>query len=134
MRTLDVNGTPKLLRRELLDVLELTDRKWCLDPELMIKAHYLGARVLEVNVFGRMRGTGLSNVRAETSLEFLRAIDYPFPEWTEEYLAAMESALGDAYTEPAADVRGFVASAWRGRNALTGALGSFDLYPASDSS
>ena len=32
-----------------------------------------------------------------------------FPAWAEEYLAAMESSLGDAYSEPAADVREFVA-------------------------
>ena len=32
------------------------------------------------------------------------------PAWAEEYMAAMESALGDAYTEPAADVRGYIAS------------------------
>ena len=44
------------------------------------------------------------------TLEFLRAIDYPFPDWAEEYMARMEDALGDAYSEPAADVRGFVAS------------------------
>ena len=43
-------------------------------------------------------------------LEFLRAIDYDFPSWAEDYMSAMESALGDAYSEPAADVRGFVAS------------------------
>ena len=36
------------------------------------------------------------------TLEFLRAIDYDFPAWAEEYMAAMESALGDAYSEPAA--------------------------------
>ena len=46
----------------------------CLDPELMIKAHYLGARVLELNVFARMRGSGLSHVRAQTSLEFLKVV------------------------------------------------------------
>ena len=40
----------------------------------------------------------------------LRAIDYPFPEWTTEYMERVEAALGDAYTEPASDVRGFVAS------------------------
>ena len=39
-----------------------------------------------------------------------KAIDYPFPDWAQEYMAAVESALGDAYSEPAADVRGFVAS------------------------
>jgi glutathione S-transferase len=52
----------------------------------------------------------IADIRVAASLEFLRAIDYPFPPWAEEYLAAVESALGDAYTEPAADVRGYVAS------------------------
>ena len=42
------------------------------------------------------------------TLEFLRAIDYEFPAWAEEYMARMEEALGDAYSEPAADVRGYV--------------------------
>ena len=36
----------------------------------MVKAHYLGVRVLEMNVFARMRGTGLSHVRPSTCLEF----------------------------------------------------------------
>jgi glutathione S-transferase len=43
-------------------------------------------------------------------LEFLRVIDYEFPGWAEEYMSAMESALGEAYSEPAGDVRGYVAS------------------------
>ena len=50
----------------------------------------------------------IADIRLAASLEFLRAIDYEFPAWAEEYLSAMESALGDAYSEPAADVRGFV--------------------------
>jgi glutathione S-transferase len=52
----------------------------------------------------------IADIRLAASLEFLRAIEYGFPAWTEEYLAAMESALGDAYSEPAADVRGYVES------------------------
>jgi glutathione S-transferase len=52
----------------------------------------------------------IADIRFAASLEFLRAIDYPFPAWAEEYLAAVENALGDAYTEPASDVRGYVAS------------------------
>ena len=52
----------------------------------------------------------IADIRLAATLEFLRAIDYPFPEWTEEYMTAVESALGEAYSEPAADVRGFVAS------------------------
>ena len=55
-------------------------------------------------------GPSIADIRLAASLEFLRAIDYPFPDWAEEFMPAMESALGDAYTEPAADVRGFVAS------------------------
>jgi glutathione S-transferase len=52
----------------------------------------------------------IADIRWAATLEFLRAIDYPFPQWTEDYLQRMEEALGDAYSEPAADVRGYVES------------------------
>ena len=52
----------------------------------------------------------IADIRFAATLEFLRAIDYEFPAWAEEYLSAMETALGEAYSEPAADVRGYVAS------------------------
>jgi glutathione S-transferase len=52
----------------------------------------------------------IADIRLAATLEFLRGIDYDFPAWAEEYMAAMESALGDAYSEPAADVRGYIAS------------------------
>ena len=52
----------------------------------------------------------IADIRWAATLEFLRAIDYPFPEWAEDYMQRMEDALGDAYTEPAADVRGYVDS------------------------
>jgi glutathione S-transferase len=54
-------------------------------------------------------GPTIADIRLAATLEFLRAIDYDFPAWAEEYMSAVESALGDAYSEPAADVRGFVA-------------------------
>jgi hypothetical protein len=38
----------------------------------MIKSHYMRLRVLEFNVFARMRGSGTSHVRKETCVEFLR--------------------------------------------------------------
>jgi len=50
----------------------------------------------------------IADIRFAATLEFLRAIDYDFPAWAEEYMSAMEEALGEAYTEPAADVRGYV--------------------------
>ena len=52
----------------------------------------------------------IADIRWAASLEFLRAIDYDFPAWAEEYMQRMEETLGDAYSEPAADVRGYVAS------------------------
>jgi glutathione S-transferase len=52
----------------------------------------------------------IADIRLAATLEFLHAIDYDFPEWAEEYMSAVEDALGEAYSEPAADVRGFVAS------------------------
>jgi hypothetical protein len=71
-RAIDVNGSPKIVHRALFERLGLESRGWFFDPELMIKAHYLGVRVLEMNVFARMRSNGLSHVRAGTCLEFLR--------------------------------------------------------------
>ena len=53
----------------------------------------------------------IADIRLAATLEFLRAIDYDFPAWAEDYMAAVERALGDAYSEPAADVREFVAAA-----------------------
>jgi glutathione S-transferase len=52
----------------------------------------------------------IADMRLAATLEFLRAIDYEFPAWAEEYMTRMEETLGDAYSEPAADVRGYVAS------------------------
>jgi glutathione S-transferase len=52
----------------------------------------------------------IADIRFAATLEFLRAIDYPFPQWADDFMARMEDNLGAAYTEPAADVRGYVAS------------------------
>ena len=52
----------------------------------------------------------IADIRFAASMEFLRAIDYDFPTWLEDYMKRMEETLGDAYAEPAADVRGYVAS------------------------
>jgi glutathione S-transferase len=52
----------------------------------------------------------IADIRLAATLEFLRAIDYPFPGWADEFMEAIETALGEAYSEPAADVRGYVAS------------------------
>jgi glutathione S-transferase len=50
----------------------------------------------------------IADIRFAATLEFLRAIDYDFPAWAEEYMTAIETTLGEAYSEPAADVRGYI--------------------------
>jgi glutathione S-transferase len=52
----------------------------------------------------------IADFRLAATLEFLRAIDYDLPGWAEEYMTRMETTLGEAYSEPAADVRGYIAS------------------------
>jgi glutathione S-transferase len=51
----------------------------------------------------------IADIRLAASLEFLHAIDYELPQWAAEFMARMEETLGAAYSEPAADVRGYVA-------------------------
>ena len=68
----DVNGQPRMLRAEVAQTMDLQSTNWLLDPEMLIKAHYMGLRVLEVNVFARMRGNGLSHVRMTTCWEFFK--------------------------------------------------------------
>ena len=74
------------------------------EPLEAFRSHFLEGRK-----FVGGDSPSIADIRWAASLEFLRAIDYDFPAWTEEYMSAVESALGDAYSEPAADVRGFVA-------------------------
>ena len=50
----------------------------------------------------------IADIRVAATLEFLRAVDYAFPDWAEEYMTRVEEALGDAYSEPIADVRGYL--------------------------
>ena len=55
-------------------------------------------------------GPNIADIRFCSTLEFLAAIDYPLPDWARAYMERVESALGDAYSEPAQDVRGYIAS------------------------
>lgn len=68
--SIDINGSPKILPRQALPAMKLQSKGWFLDPEIMIKAHALGMRVVEYNVFARLRGAGVSHVRAGTCWDF----------------------------------------------------------------
>ncbi|RMF58466.1 MAG: glycosyltransferase family 2 protein [Calditrichaeota bacterium] len=68
--SIDVNGSPKILPRKILQAMDIQSKGWLLDPEIMIKAHYMGLRVMELNVFARMRSGGTSHVKPSTMWEF----------------------------------------------------------------
>jgi glutathione S-transferase len=53
----------------------------------------------------------IADIRLASTLEFLSVADADLPDWVQEYRERVEAALGDAYTEPAADVRGYIAQA-----------------------
>ena len=74
-------------------------------PLEAIREHFLDGRTF---IGGEQ--PSIADIRLAVTLEFLRAIDYDFPAWANGYMSAVEEALGDAYSEPAADVRGFVDS------------------------
>jgi glycosyltransferase involved in cell wall biosynthesis len=82
--SIDVNGSPKILRREVITAMDLQSKKWFLDPEIILKAQFLGIRIMEFNVFARMRGNGLSHVRAWTCWEFfVNILQFRFSrKWT----------------------------------------------------
>jgi glutathione S-transferase len=54
-------------------------------------------------------GPSIADIRFAATLEFLAAIDYDLPAWARDYMTAIEGALGEAYTEPAQDVRDYIA-------------------------
>ncbi len=86
VKTLDVNGSPKVLRRELLEIISPTSKDWFIDAEIMIKAKHLNLRVGEVPVEFMRREAGRSHVRLATISEFLRnMLNYRFGRGTREW-------------------------------------------------
>jgi glutathione S-transferase len=76
------------------------------EPLEAFRTHFLDGRK-----FVGGDSPSIADIRWAATLEFLRSIDYDFPDWAEEFMSSMESALGATYSEPAGDVRGFVAQA-----------------------
>lgn len=70
LRSADVNGSPKLVRREWLAAHPLHSEDWFIDPELLLAARRAGIAVIEIAVAGLARGGGRSHVRLATLVEF----------------------------------------------------------------
>lgn len=72
--SVDVNGSPKILHRDVIAAMKLESKNWLLDPEIMIKAGYMGISVIEMNSFARMREHGESHVQVATIWSFISTL------------------------------------------------------------
>jgi len=112
---------PKLLKKGITDMVRISDARMSgtaygtvvlhAVPEAALggplevyRAFFLGG---EPFIGGD--APSIADIRLAATLEFLRSIDYDFPAWAQEYMARMEATLGEAYSEPATDVRGYIA-------------------------
>jgi len=68
----DVNATPKIMRREICQKLDLVSKDWFLDAEVIIKCTKMRCKVGEVSAIFHKRETGKSEVNFYTILEFLK--------------------------------------------------------------
>ena len=66
----DVNGCPKLLRREALQAINLTSTDWFLDAEVVLGAQALGWEIATHPAVMEPRVAGQSKVGASTVAEF----------------------------------------------------------------
>jgi glycosyltransferase involved in cell wall biosynthesis len=72
--SLDVNGSPRIMSAEIIRLMDLKSDDWFLEAEILLKAHYLRLMVIEIDVPGRLRKGGRSNVGLNTILEFIANI------------------------------------------------------------
>lgn len=84
IRSQDINGTPKLMRRGCYEALSLVSKDWFIDAEAMIKASKCGYRIGEVPVEFRPRENGQSHVKLTTIFEFFKnMVRYRIGGWKE---------------------------------------------------
>ncbi|MBN2518228.1 MAG: glycosyltransferase family 2 protein [Candidatus Altiarchaeota archaeon] len=75
----DINGCPKIMRRELYEKTDPKSKDWFIDAEFILRASQLGKRIGEVPVVFNERKDGKSNVSFITVLEFLKnMVQYRF--------------------------------------------------------
>ncbi len=70
----DINGCPKIMKKEVYEAINPQSRDWFLDAEIIIKASRKKYKILELPVISRKRQKGRSKVNFRTSFEFLKNI------------------------------------------------------------
>ncbi len=73
------------------------------EPLEVLRAFFLGDQA-----FIGGAEPGIADMRLAATLEFVAFLDCGLPAWAQTYVAAMEAKLGAAYSEPAADIRGYI--------------------------
>lgn len=74
----DINGSPKLFTKEFFDKARIESLDWFIDPEIIIKAKRMGAKVGEFPITTFPRKAGVSQVRMSTILEFMKNMLYHY--------------------------------------------------------
>ncbi len=68
----DINGKPKIMRREVFESLALKSKDWFIDSEIILKSAELGYKLGDVPTTYKKRGEGKSSVKIATAFEFAR--------------------------------------------------------------
>ena len=68
----DINATPKIMRREIYEKLDLVSKGWFLDAEVVIKCTRMNCKIGEASVTFHKRKAGKSYVNFCAILEFLK--------------------------------------------------------------
>ncbi len=71
LKVRDINATPKIFTRELMNRLALESKDWFIDAEIVIKTHRLGVSMGEMEIEYLPRLKGKSAVRFKHILQFL---------------------------------------------------------------
>jgi dolichol-phosphate mannosyltransferase len=71
VRYRDINGSPKVMRRDVYEAIAPESHDWFIDAEVMIGCRRCRFRVADVRVTFRPREKGSSHVRVSTALEFV---------------------------------------------------------------
>ena len=68
----DVNGCPKIIKRDEIKSLNLESKDWFLDSEIMIKAKRKKYKIVEIPAEYKKRIGGKSKVKSYVIFEFLK--------------------------------------------------------------
>ena len=68
----DINGKPKLFKKEFYNSLNIKSKDWFIDPEIMLKVLHKGYKAKEIVVHFDERKEGKSNISLKTVKEFAK--------------------------------------------------------------